>query len=293
MKKEPEQRLEIITHNTLRAIENKLNPVIENTPVAEILPKLNIVVAQNKGGLGKTKTGIGFASVARNKDFAFQVGSPKGKLKVALFSADPENNKAMLAHMGSPGDPYTTFGMHNVNKREGIEDILNVLETYQDADIVITDFRANGMKFLGQITDDPEEYFELARELDFKTVLAVPIDGQQDSLQGLEFAQSHFGTIPIYVPVHRSTEADPAEYTRSRTKEYFTLVNEMRQSGKTVIEWDAPQLSKLVMNTAEAQRFAMYDEGLIETGTIPVVNRANIRKGYTRYLELYKQLLKA
>lgn len=293
MKKEAQQRLEIITHNTLRAIENELNPAIENTPVAGILPKLNIVVAQNKGGLGKTKTGIGFASVARNKDFAFQVGSPKEKLKVALFSADPENNKAMLAHMGSPGDPYTTFGMHNVNKREGIEDILNVLETYQDADIVITDFRANGMKFLGQITDDPEEYFELARELGFKTVLAVPIDGQQDSLQGLEFAQSHFGTVPIYVPVHRSTEADPIDYTRSRTKDYFNLVNEMRQSGKTVIEWDAPQLSKLVMNTAEALRFGMYDEGLIETRSIPIANRANIRSGYVRYLELYKQLLKA
>lgn len=255
--------------------------------------KLNIVVAQNKGGLGKTKCALALASIARDQDFAYQMRVNTERFKVALFSADPENMKTMVTQAGKPGDPYTTFALHNVNKREGVEDILNVLEKHQDADIVITDFRANALKFFGQITEDPEEYFTLAEELGFKTVLVIPIDGQQDSFQGLEFALTTFGDKPIYVVAHRSTEAEPYDFTRSRTKEYFNLVNEMKNAGRSIIEWDTPQVSKLVLNAAEQYGVGEYDEALIKTGVIPIVNRSGLRKGKERYITLFRELLTA
>lgn len=254
--------------------------------------KLNILCTQDKGGVGKSLTNVMLANVARSKEFAELVGFKKNYLQVAVFSADPENNETIKTLLGDPGDPYATFAMHNVNKQEGVDGILNAMETHSFADIILTDMRANGMKFMGQITEDPEEYFTTAVDAGYQSALVIPLDGQKDSLQGFNFAATNFGNLPIFIAAHRSTDHAPQDYTRSRTKEYFDIVNTMKKSGKTVVEWNVPQVSKIILGVAEQFKIGVFDERLIQTGAVPLADRGRFRKGYNQVLELYRELYK-
>lgn len=255
------------------------------------MKNLNITVVKNKGGVGATTISTFLTSVARSAEFPHWVKADKEAFKVAAYSADPEN-KHVLELFRGPGDPYTSIGLHNVNKQEGIDGILNVLEIHEEADIILTDFRANGLKFIGQITRDPETFFRYFEDAGFTNVVIVPLDGHPDSLEGFDFATSNYGKAPIYVAAHRSFESNQDDYSKSKNPNYYQLLGKVKKDGIRVVEWEVPFLSRMIEANAKLYRIPYLDEALIKTGSIPLADRGRFRRAVEEVTLLYRELYK-
>lgn len=251
------------------------------------MKKLNIITASDKGGSAKTTNALALISTSRNPDFAAKVKQDVEQIRVAAFSADPENTLAMKLLRG-PGDPFTSMALHNINRQEGIENLINVLEEVSEADIVITDFPSNSLKILGKIVDDPKEYFDAYEEAGFTNYVLIPLDEHPDALQSLQSALSRFGTQPNYIVSFRPNEADPNDYSKSRSASYLTLAAKLRKEGANIIEWEFPLISGNMKSFANSKNLAYYDESLAMS--IPLVDRIRLRKGHSSVVAFYQRL---
>lgn len=253
------------------------------------MKKLNILTMSDKGGVSKTTNALGLISTARHPDFAHHVRQDKEAIKVAAFSADPENTLAMKLLRG-PGDPFTSMALHNINRQEGIENLLNVLEEVADAGIVITDFPSNSLKVLGKIVDAPKEYFGAFEEAGFTNYVLIPLDEHPDTIQSLQSAMSRFGTQPSYIISFRPNETDPNDYSKSRSAAYLTLAAKLRKEGARITEWEFPLISGNMKAFAHSMNLAYYDEALALS--MPMVDRIRLRKGHEKVIEFYRELYK-
>lgn len=139
-------------------------------------------------------------------------------------------------------------------------------------------------------TGPTREYFSAFAEAGFTNYVLIPLDEHPDTLQSLQSAVSRFGNLPNYIISFRPNEANPNDYSKSRTSAYLTLAAKLRKEGASIIEWEFPLISTNMKAFANSHNLAYYDEALAKS--MPLVDCIRLRKGHENVILFYRELYK-
>lgn len=215
--------------------------------VGGINRRKNFNIVSNKGGLGKSEATIAVASALRNPVILEQLDQRKD-MQLGVFTGDTENWNA-VKRLGGEGDPFKTIARIDLTTRQGLDDLVNMVETYKDASVLINDFPANSLNVIGQVFDDPSVYFEIFAQHGYDNYLILPMDHQIDSLSSIIQAAAIFGSKPHYIVAFNPQKSNTSEFDR--------VMNEYQEQrskifeGKTFSEWTIPYFDPEVKELSE------------------------------------------
>lgn len=210
--------------------------------------KVNINLMSNKGGVGKSEITIAVVSLLRNPEFQRKANLP-ADFKVAAFTGDTVNSHAVTCLGGDTGDAYTNIVQIDLGTREGADKLLNMVDTYPDANVLLTDFPANSLDALGLILDDPQDYFDSFEEEGYTNYVVLPLDAQPDSLASIIQAANLFGAAPHYI-----VAVNPRDTTSFKTMyEEYSEKKDQIFEGKKFTEWNIPTFEPLIKTIAKKE----------------------------------------
>ena len=181
------------------------------------MKKTAIFMVNDKGGVGKTATFNSIVSLLCSNYFSEKTGHTP---TVAALSADPQNTASLQLLGGLSLDATKTVSLIDIDKADGRDELINLLDTYAMSNVIIVDFKANSIKVLQEVLGNADDFFQNYIDEGFDVVVLTPLDKTDDSANSIKVAVETYGDLPTYVTLINEYTVDKSDFNSVYHKAY-------------------------------------------------------------------------